>query len=87
MKGHGQGVQGQWNIDTEEEFDEAYNELINNEDMSYLGGFDLTQDIDEELEYQGFTLEEINTMSLARYGRVLEVLSFEDRYYAFIGNR
>lgn len=87
MMGHGNGVQGQWYIDTEEEFEETYNEMMDNPDMSYLGDFDLTQDIDEELEYQGFTLEEINAMSLARYGRVLEVLSFEDRYYAFIGNR
>lgn len=82
-----EGVLGVWHIDTEEEFEEDYNDLITNPDMTYLGVYDKTQDIDDELVYQGFKLSEIAKMSMARYGRVLEILSFEDQYYAFIGNK
>lgn len=82
------GVVGKQWCDTEQEFEDALYELENDPDMTFLGQFDMTQDIDEELEYQGFSLDEITKMSLNRYGNVLEVLHAPNTdYYAFIGAR
>ena len=85
-KGH-VGTTGTWYCDTEEEFNEAWTENHNNPDFTYLGDYDLLQDLDAELEGYGFSPEEIAQLSLNRYGHVLEVLEFEYKYYAFIGAR
>lgn len=83
------GVVGIAHYDTKEEFEVDFQELNSNKDFTYLGEFEMTQDIDFELEEQGFTLDDITKMSLNQYGRVLEVLSLnsEYTYHAFIGQR
>ena len=79
---------GIWFLDTEEELEETYNELENNPDFSYLGGFDMIQDIYEELEYQGFSEAEITQLTHNRYGKCLEILECpNNQYHAFIGDR
>lgn len=81
------GVVGIWHLDSEDEFEMEYDELNTNPDFTYLGQFDMTQCIDEELQYQGMSLDEITKMSLNCYGNVLEVLHYDNQYYAFIGAR
>lgn len=74
--------------DTIEEMEKQYNELINNSDFSYLGGFDLIQDIYEELECQGFSDKEVTQLTNNQYGNVLEILECpNNQYHAFIGAR
>lgn len=70
-------------------FEEDLRELENNQDFTFFGHFDMTQDADEELEYQGFTLDEITKMSMNRYGNVIECLKAPDSetYWVFIGSR
>lgn len=68
--------------------EEHYNELQNNPDFTYLGGFDLIQDIYSELEYQGLTDKQITQLTNNRYGDVLETLECpNNQYYAFLGAR
>ena len=80
-----EGVTSTWTIDSEEEFNEIWSELHSNSDFTYLGQFDMTQDIDDELLYQGFSLQEIAQLTINHYGHVLEVIEYEDVYHAFIG--
>ena len=82
-----EGVTGRCYCDTEAEFNEAWTENHNNPDFSYIGDFDMLQDLDDELQGYGFSPEEIAQLSLNRYGHVLDVLEFEDKYYAFMGAR
>ena len=75
-----------WFYDDEQEMEEHYTELHNNPDFTYLGGFDLIQDIYSELEYQGLTDKEITQLTNNRYGNVLEILECPNsQYHAFIG--
>lgn len=83
------GIVGIHHFDEVEEFERDLKELENNKDFSLLGHFDLTQDADEELKYQGFTLDDITKMSLNRYGSVIECLYAPDSqtYWVFVGTR
>lgn len=77
-----------WFYDNEQEFEEAYMELQNNPDFTHLGGFDMVQDIYEELNYQGFSDDEITQLTNNRYGNCLEILEEpNNQYQAFIGAR
>ena len=83
------GIIGISNYDDVESFEEDLRELENNPDFTLLGHFDMTQDADEELEYQGLTLDQITKMSMNRYGNVIETLQAPDSgtYWVFIGAR
>lgn len=83
------GIVGQSSFDTVEEFEEELKKLENNPNFLLLGHFDMTQDADEELQYQGFTLDEITKMSLNQYGKVIECLKApdSDSYWVFVGAR
>lgn len=83
------GIVGIWNYDEVAEFENDLKELEENPDFSMFGHFDLTQDADEELQYQGFTLDEITKMSLNQYGNVIECLQAPDSgtYWVFVGAR
>lgn len=63
-----------WFYDDEQEMEEHYNELNNNPDFLFLGGFDLIQHIYDELEYQGLAEDFITQLTNNRYGDVLEIL-------------
>lgn len=77
-----------WVFDNENEMEEYYQELYNDPDFTFLGGFDSIQDIYDELKYQGLTEELISQLTINRYGAVLEILeSPNNQYYAFIGAR
>lgn len=83
------GIVGVSHYDDPSEFEEDLKELENNPDFSLLGHFDSTQNADEELQYQGFSLDEITKMSLNRYGNVVECLYAPDSqtYWVFVGAR
>ena len=83
------GIVGIWNFDEVSEFERDLKEYENNPDFTLLGHFDSIQDADYELEYQGFTPEEIAKLSLARYGNVIETLQAPDSqtYWVFVGAR
>lgn len=81
------GISHVWYMDTYEELIEATEELSSNPDFTYLGWFNMLNDIEEELEYQGLTLKEIGELNRARYGNVLEMLEYNSEYFAFIGAR
>lgn len=83
------GIIGIAHYDEEDEFEQDLNELMNNADFSFFGQFDMIQDADEELQYQGLTLDEITKMSLNRYGNVIETLQcpISETYWVFVGVR
>ena len=76
-----------WICDTEEERFEQIDELEANPDFTYLGHYDSTQAIYEELNYQGFTDEQIDEFTSNRYGTCLEIIEYLNHYDAFIGQR
>lgn len=83
------GIVGISNYDTVEEFENDLKELEDNQDFTLLGTFNTTQEADEELQYQGLTLDEITKYSLNQYGNVIECLHSPDsqNYWVFIGAR
>lgn len=83
----GAGIVGIIHCDNEQDFENNLKDLENNQDFSFLGQYDMSQDADEELLYQGFTLDQITKMSLNRYGNVIETLKFDDSYWVFVGAR
>ena len=78
---------GVFYCDTEGEKFEMLDELEGNPDFTYLGYFDMVQDVYHELNEYGFSDEEVEKMSLSRYGRVVEIIEYLDHYDAFIGVR
>lgn len=66
-------------------FLEYSTELYNNPDFTCLGWFDSLNELQDELRYQGLSLELIKELNLNRYGNVLEVLKYNGQYLAFIG--
>lgn len=76
-----------YRFDNEEEFTEEFNELADNPDFKQLGTYNDIEDIDDDLEYQGFLPREIAGYHNARYGRVIEVLEFNGTYEVFCGVR
>lgn len=83
------GIVGITNFDDVSEFESELEELEENPDFSLLGHYGNTQEADDELEYQGFTLDQITKMSLNRYGNVIETLQAPDSgtYWVFVGAR
>ena len=83
------GIIGISSYDDVSEFEQDLKELESNPDFTLIGHYDMTQDADEELEYQGFTLDQITKMSLNRYGNVIETLAAPDSgtYWVFVGSR
>lgn len=83
------GIVGISYFDNVSEFEQDLKELEENADFTLLGHYDMTQDADEELESQGFTLDDITKMSLNRYGNVIETLQAPDSgtYWVFVGAR
>ena len=76
-----------WHCDSEEEFDEAYNDLAMNPDFTLLGNFGMVQEVYYELEYQGFTEEQLDQFTHYRFGTCLEIKEFASDYVAFFGTR
>ena len=83
------GIVGISKYDESHEFAKDLYELENNPDFTFIGRFELTQDADEELEYQGFTLDQITKMSLNQYGDVIDCLLDPDTqtYWVYVGAR
>ena len=83
------GIVGVSHYDSVSEFESDLKDLEDNPDFTLLGHFDMTQDADEELQYQGFTLDQITKMSLNQYGNVIETLYAPDSqtYWVFVGAR
>lgn len=83
------GIVGISNFDSVEDFERDLKELEENPDFTLLGQYNMTQDADEELQYQGFSLDQITKMSLNRYGNCVETLQAPDSgaYWVFIGAR
>lgn len=73
--------------DTEEEFNEEFLERESNSDFTYLGDYDMIQDVEDEFLYQGFSVDEFIQLTNNRYGSVVEILEFEDKYWVFVGAR
>lgn len=78
---------GIWHCDTEAEYEEQFTDLLTNPDFTFLGHYDSIQDIFEDLEYQGFTEEQIEQFTHNRYGTCLDILDYSSGYCAFIGTR
>lgn len=76
-----------YRFDNEEEFTEEFNALEENPDFQQLGTYKDIEDIDDDLEYQGFLSSEVAKYHNARYGRVIEVLEFNGTYEVFCGVR
>lgn len=78
---------GVHHCDTEQEFFETCDELESNPDFTYVGTFDSIQDVYHELNYQGFSDEDIAKLSVARYDRCLEIVQYANTYEAYLGTR
>lgn len=76
-----------WICDTEEERFNHIDELNANPDFTYLGHFYSIKAIYEELNYQGFTDEQIDDLTSNRYGTCLEIIEYLYHFDAFIGQR
>ena len=78
-----------YNVDSEQELQEVYNDLENNPDFELLGYYEMIQDIYEELNYQGFNDEQIEQFTKNQYGTCLEIIYYppHDEYIAFLGTR
>lgn len=83
------GIVGVSHYDSVGEFESDLKWYEENPNFTLLGHFDMTQDADEELQYQGFTLDQITKMSLNQYGNVIETLYAPDSqtYWVFVGAR
>ncbi|AKA61534.1 hypothetical protein CPT_Stahl106 [Bacillus phage Stahl] len=82
------GIVGICNLDSEEELENEIKELEENPDFTFFGTFEMTQDADEELKHQGFSLDDITKMSLNRYGNVIECLKAPNSdYHVYVGAR
>lgn len=82
------GIVGISHYDNVEEFEQDFRDLEHNQDFTLFGQFDMTQDADEELQYQGLTLDDITKMSLNQYGNVIECLQDPSgAYWVFVGAR
>ena len=83
------GIVGICHYDDVNEFEQDLKELEENPDFTFVGQYDMTQDADEEFQYQGFNLDEITKMSMNRYGRVIETLQDPESgtYWVFYGAR
>ena len=83
------GIVGINHYDDFNDFEKDFKELEENPDFSLLGQYDMTQDADEELQYQGLTLDAITKMSMNRYGDVIETLQDPESgmYWVFVGAR
>lgn len=73
--------------DTEEEYISTIEELESNPDFSLLGYYDSINDIYDEMEYQGFSEDQTQQLTLNRYGDCLEIVQYLDGYTAYIGAR
>lgn len=78
---------GVWYCDTEEDFNNAIVELDNNPDFSFLGEYDLINDIEDEFEYQGISNDDFMKMTNNRYGNCIEIVEYENRYTVYYGAR
>ena len=76
---------GVWYCDTEEELDERLQELDSNPDFTHVGDYDMLQDMYDELNYQDFTDEQIESLSHQLYGNCLDILEYSSQYYVYIG--
>lgn len=47
----------------------------------------MIQDIENEFLYQGIEVDEFIQLTNNRYGSVVEIIDFEDRYSVYIGTR
>jgi hypothetical protein len=83
------GIVGVSHYDDAHEFEQDLKDLEDNPDFTLLGHFDTTQEADEELQYQGLSLDEITKMSLNQYGNVIDCLQAPDSqtYWVFVGAR
>ena len=71
--------------DTREETEQLFDELEENPDFTYLGHYDMIQDIYDELNYQGLTDAQIEQLCKSRYGNVIEIIEYNSHYDVFIG--
>lgn len=78
---------GIYYCDTEDDYITAVYDLETNPDFSELGYYDSINDIYDEMEYQGFTEDQIRQLTVNRYGSCLEIIEFEYRYTVYIGSR
>ena len=76
-----------WVYDTKEERFNHMEELEANPDFIYLGHYNSIEAIYEELNYQGFTDEQIDQFTSNHYGTCLEIIEYNNHYDAFIGQR
>lgn len=76
---------GIWFNDTEEEYETMLKDYFNNPDFTYLGHYDMIQDIFYDLNDLGFTDEQITRFTHNRYGTVLMIIQYIDQYEVFFG--
>lgn len=76
-----------WYCDTEEELEIEIEELNNNPDFTFIGNFNMIQDIELEFEEYGIYELEFEQMTQNRYGTCIEILEYASDYTVFVGDR
>lgn len=71
------------------EFNADLYELEHNPDFTTFGNYETIEDANDDLLYQGLTLDDITKLSMHRYGNMIEVLKspMEEQYvyWVFVG--
>lgn len=47
----------------------------------------MIQDVEDEFLYQGISVDEFIQLTNNRYGNVVDILEFEDKYSVYVGAR
>ena len=82
------GVIAVFEYENESDFTQVVNDFEENSDFEFFGYYDSIESINDELLYQGLTMEEITKYNLNHYGHCIEVVeNSNNEFLLFIGNR
>ena len=78
---------GVWYPQDSDEFKDLINDLENNPDFSFFTVASNLDEVVEEIEYQGISLDSLVNMATNRYGNVIEIIYDKEHnnYHVYVG--
>ena len=78
---------GVWYLQDSDEFEDLINDIENNPDFSFFTVASNLDEVVEEFEYQGISLNNLVTMATNRYGNVIEIIYDKEHnnYHVYVG--
>lgn len=74
-----------WTPKTQNDFNDLFQDFIDNPDFSDCWFFNSLEELVDELEYHGFNFNELVQLTTNRYGDVVEIIEYDSAIYMFIG--